>query len=225
MGEESDKDKAETKKIVESLKAQIKELEKTIEEKKKRNDEEITAALKAVEIEEDKMNALKEEYEKQQAEANQLPASKDIESIKKKADESDKIVKFLKKEHNRLKQETEKMEEDLSKMRETNNRLIEANASAGASLETLNKQAKVLKEHNKKLEQSIEELKKGNKKLDHDLRGRQAYYEAETKIRADYEQAMEKIVKLMEDRCDDSELVEKVMTAQLTCLTNISGGK
>jgi len=55
------------------------------------------------------------------------------------------------------------------------------------------------------------------------LRGRKAYYEAETQIRSDYENAMEKIVRLMEEKSDDTELVEKVMTAQLRCVTNMSG--
>merc|ERR1712238_348844 len=110
---------------------------------------------------------------------------------------SDKLVKYLKKENTRMRNETWEMEEDLTKMKETNNRLIEANASAGASLDTLNKQAKILKDHNKKLEKSIDEFKAANKKLDHDLEGRKAYFKAETKIRTDYETVMEQIVKIM----------------------------
>merc|ERR1712232_885638 len=213
------------KKVVDDLKDQIKELEKILEDKKKRNEIEIAAASKAVKEEEEKMNVLKEQYEKQQVEASKLP-TKDINELKKKADESDKIVRYLKKENSRLKSETEQLDEDMGKMKETNNRLIEANASAGASLETLNKQAKILKDHNKKLEKSIGDFKKANKKLEKDLEGRKAYYEAEMKVRGDYENVMEKIVKMMEEKCDDSELVEKIMTAQLTCVTNIArGGK
>merc|ERR1712232_1106124 len=186
------------KKVVDDLKDQIKELEKILEDKKKRNEIEIAAASKAVKEEEEKMNVLKEQYEKQQVEASKLP-TKDINELKKKADESDKIVRYLKKENSRLKSETEQLDEDLAKMKETNSRLIEANASAGASLETLNKQAKVLKDHNKKLENSIDEFKKANKKLEHDLKGRKAYYDAEMKVRSDYENVMEKIVKMMEE--------------------------
>jgi len=224
MSEDND---ARGKQSNEELLAQIKELEKIAEDQKKRHEVELAEAMKSVEIEESKMNELKERYEQQQADMNSKSSSmcKDanMDQIKKKAEESDKIVQFLQKENNRLRKETSQTEEDLTKMKETNYRLIEANASAGSSLETLNKQAKVLKDHNTKLENSIEEFKNANAKLDRDLRGRKAYYEAETQIRSDYENAMEKIVRLMEEKSDDTELVEKVMTAQLRCVTNMSG--
>merc|ERR1712232_1009508 len=212
MGEEKEaraREEAEAKKVVNDLEKQIKDLEKTLAEKKKRNDSEIAKALKAAEAEEEK------------AETEKL-SSKEVQQIKKRADESNKVVKYLKKENTRLKDETEQMEDDLAQMKETNNRLVEANATAGASLETLNKQAKVLKDHNQKLAKSIDDFRQANRKLDHNLKGRQVYYDAETKIQKDYEKAMEKIVKFMEDKCRDSALVEKVMSAQLKCAQNVA---
>merc|ERR1712125_189815 len=91
------REEAEAKKVVNDLEKQIKDLEKTLAEKKKRNDSEIAKALKAAEAEEEKANALKEKYEKQKAETEKL-SSKEVQQIKKRADESNKIVKYLKKE-------------------------------------------------------------------------------------------------------------------------------
>merc|ERR1712176_1676436 len=116
---------------------------------------------------------------------------KEIEAVVKKASDSDKIVKFYKKENSRLLNDTQQKQSDFGRMRETNKRLIEASMTAGASVDTLNKQASALKDHNVKLEESINEFKEANKKLERDLRSRKAYYEAETNVRNNHEKAME----------------------------------
>merc|ERR1712176_1025296 len=99
--------------------------------------------------------------------------------------------------------------------------------SAGASLDSLNRQSVVLKDHNVKLENSIEDFKNSNIKLDRDLRSRKAYFEVESQSRVDYEQAIEDIVQLMIDECNDKDLVNKIMVAQSECMKNIIqvGGK
>jgi len=106
-------------------------------------------------------------------------------------------------------------------MKETNKRLIEASMTAGASVDTLNKQATALEDHNVKLEESISDFKEANEKLERDLRSRKTYYEAETNVRNSYEIAMEEIVKIMIDECDDNELKKKIMEEQSTCMNNI----
>ena len=120
------------------------------------------------------------------------------------------------------------MESDIEELKETNQRLVEASASAGASLDSLEKQRARIEDHNAKLEDNLGKYTDQNKQLKKDLDNRQAYFDAEKKIKDDYEKAMEKVVEMMEDKCDDSALVEKVMTAQLTCTTNnlnrLSGG-
>jgi len=206
---------------VKSLKKEVEALQREFDKKKREYESEIKAANRKADEEEEKVKELQKKYDAQQAEAAKLP-KEEISAMKKKAEDSDKVVKYLKKENTRMRKETEQMEEDMVKMKETNSRLIEANASAGASLESLNKQAKVIEDHNKKLEVGIGKYKDQNKTLANDLKGRTKYIEHETQTRNDYENAMEEIVKLMEDRCDDSELVEKIMTAQLTCVTNIA---
>merc|ERR1711957_138822 len=127
---------------------------KLIAEQQKEAEREVKKLEKQLEEELETVAKLQAKYDGLQAQAAALPV-KDIEKLQKKADDSDKLVKYLKKENTRMRNETRQMEEDLTKMKETNNRLIEANASAGASLDTLNKQAKILKDHNKKLDNSI----------------------------------------------------------------------
>jgi DNA repair exonuclease SbcCD ATPase subunit len=148
--------------------------------------------------------------------------------LQKKVAESDKIIQYLKKDNEKTRNRTKDMEADIEELKETNQRLVEASASAGASLDSLGKQKARIEDHNAKLEDNLGKYNDQNKQLKRDLENRQAYFEAEKKIKDDYEKAMEKVVEMMEDKCDDSALVEKIMTAQLTCTTNnlnrLSGG-
>ena len=143
--------------------------------------------------------------------------TEDIEKNKKKIEESDKIVAYLKKENSKVKDQTDKMKDELQSLKDQNSRLVEASASAGASLDSLSKQKKSIADHNVKLEDNLKKWKSQNKQLKADLANRVAYYEAETKIRSEYEQAMEKIVELLESRFDDPNLWEQVTAAQLRC--------
>merc|ERR1712087_124443 len=160
-------------------------------------------------------------------EANKIDKG-ELEAMQKKVAESDKVVAYLKKDNEKTRNRTRDMEADIEELKETNQRLVEASASAGASLDSLNKQKARIEDHNAKLEDNLGKYNDQNKQLKRDLANRQAYFEAEKKIKDDYEKAMEKVVEMMEDKCDDSALVEKIMTAQLTCTTNnlnrLSGG-
>ena len=126
-------------------------------------------------------------------------------------------VAYLHKENIKVRDQTEKMRGELQHLKEQNSRLVEANASAGASLDSLEKQKKSLAEYNAKLEENLQKWKAQNSQLKADLANRIAYHKAETKIRAEYEAAMEKIVELLESRCNDPKLLEEVTAAQLRC--------
>jgi len=214
------REQAEAEKVIDGLKSQIDKLEHTLEEKKRQKGAKVSEVLGEIGKEEIKLNKLKEKYLKLKKDQNKF-TQKEVEAATKKAAESDKIVKFYKKENSRLLNETQQKQGDFGRMKETNKRLIEASMTAGASIDTLSKQATALKDHNIKLEESINEFKEANEKLDLDLRSRKAYYEAETKVRNDYEKAMEEIVKIMIDECDDNELKKKIMEEQSTCMNNI----
>jgi len=95
-----------------------------------------------------------DEYEEQKAELQRQfdelikkadsVDKKDIAANKKRLEESDKIVAYLRKENKKVRDATEKMKEDMQELKEQNGRLVEANASAGASLDSLEKQKKNL---------------------------------------------------------------------------------
>merc|ERR1712157_192897 len=220
MGEALAREQAEAEKVVDGLKSKIQKLERTLEEKRRQKGNEESKVLKEIEKEELKLNKLKEKYLQLKEDQHKF-TQKEIEAVVKKASDSDKIVKFYKKENSRLLNDTQQKQSDFGRMRETNKRLIEASMTAGASVDTLNKQATALKDHNVKLEDSINEFKQANEKLEYDLRSRKAYYEAEITVRDNYEKAMEEIVQIMIDECDDNELKRKIMEEQSTCMNNI----
>jgi chromosome segregation ATPase len=136
---------------------------------------------------------------------------------RKKCDESDKIITYLKKENKKVRDKSEKMKEDMETMTEQNDRFIEANASAGASLDSMEKQKKSTMTMNKKLDENVKKFKQQNAQLRRDLDNRNAYFTAETKIRAEYTKAMEEVVDMMEDKSKDYELNELVNAAQMQC--------
>ena len=211
-----EREEAEHKEATKKLKKKIKKMEAELEEKKKKNDKKI----RAVEEEAEALEAEKVELEKKFEEQMQAAAmydKKDIAANKKKIEESEKIVGYLRKENKKVRDKADKMKEDLQDLKESNNRLIEANASAGASLDSLEKQKKNIASHNDKLAENLKKYKKQNDQLKADLENRNAYYAAETKIRREYEQAMEKIIELMEENCDDADLLEQLVNAQLQC--------
>lgn len=198
------------------LQKKIRKLQKELDEKKDDTEQKVKAAEAEAEQIEAEKNALKKKHEQMMKLAAETPLE-EIEKNKKKVAESEKIVSYLRKENTKVRDQTEQMKEDLEKLKGQNSRLVEANASAGASLDSLSKQKKSVAEHNVKLEDNLKKWKSQNKQLQSDLTNRVAYYKAETKIRAEYENAMEKIVEILEQRCDDPNLLEEVTAAQLQC--------
>lgn len=211
-----EKEEKEAKKIIKGLKHEAKELESDLENKKRSNERKIEKAEAEIEQLENEKNELEEEHSRIMREAASIDKA-EIAANKKKIEESEKIVGYLKKENKKVRDQTEKMKEDLQDLKEQNNRLIEANASAGASLDSLEKQKKNIAAHNSKLDENIKKWKSQNQQLKADLENRTAYYRAETKIRAEYEKTMERIIEMMENKCDDANLIEEVSNAQMQC--------
>ena len=211
-----EKEEKEAKKLLKGLKNEIKELEHDLESKKRSNDRKIQKAEDDIAALEAEKAELEEEHSRIMREAASIDKA-EIAANKKKIEESEKIVGYLKKENKKVRDQTEKMKEDLQDLKEQNNRLIEANASAGASLDSLEKQKKNIAAHNAKLDENIKKWKSQNQQLKADLENRTAYYRAETKIRAEYEKTMERIIEMMESKCDDPGLIEEVSNAQMQC--------
>lgn len=228
--EETDAKAAEEKekqKAVKKAQKEVSKLKEDVEKKVQDNEKTVKKAEDKLGVVEKERDEYQNKYEDQLREASKIDTG-DLAAMQKKVAESEKIVAYLKKDNEKTRNRTREMEGDIEELKETNQRLVEASASAGASLDSLEKQRARIEDHNNKLEDNLGKYTDQNKQLKKDLDNRQAYFDAEKKIKEDYEKAMEKVVEMMEDKCDDSALVEKVMTAQLTCTTNnlnrLSGG-
>ena len=204
------------KKEMKKLAQQVKDLQKDLEEREKSNLKKVRKAEQEVDAIEAERLELEEKHNEIMREAAKIDKA-EIASARKKIEESDKIISYLRKENKKVRDTTEKMKDDLQELKEQNNRLIEANASAGASLDSLEKQKKNIATHNAKLDDNLKKWKSQNSQLKADLENRTAYFKAETKIRQEYEKAMEKIIEIMEAKCDDAKLIEDVSDAQMQC--------
>jgi myosin heavy subunit len=198
------------------LQKKIKKLKKTLADTEEQNDAKIKEAEDEVRQVEEQKDEYQKKYDMMLEQAGSTPQD-EIQANKKKIEEAEKICSYLKKENKKVRDKTEEMKDEMKEMKEQNSRLIEANASAGASLDSMDKQKKNLGLHNIKLDDNLKKWKAQNGQLQSDLANRSAYFKAETKIRALYEKAMEQIVEILEEKCDDADLVEEVTAAQLQC--------
>jgi myosin-5 len=211
LAEEEESEKEQ----IRQLNDEARVLERELEEKKIMHEKKAKAANPSVEIEEEKAE-LELRYANHTKKVNMVD-KKELVAKMKKVEESEKIVAYLRKENKKVRDQTEKMKEDLQEMKEQNNRLVEANASAGASLDSMEKQKKNIAAHNVKLDENYKKYKTQNSQLKRDMENRNAYFNAEVTIRGEYEKAMEQIVDLLEERCKDNKLVDAVNAAHLEC--------
>jgi chromosome segregation ATPase len=202
--------------FIKQLKNDIKAMEKELKEKKYKTDKKVEKELDGCEDLQEEKDELQKKYDSAVKKSGAIDPA-EMAADKKKVDESDKIVAYLKKENKKVKEQTSKMQDDMQEMTEQNDKFVEANASAGASLDSMEKQKKNISLHNKKLDENVKKYKVQNSQLRRDLDNRNSYFEAETKIRAEYTRAMEEIIDMLEDKGKDYELNEQVNAAQLQC--------
>ncbi|GAX27011.1 hypothetical protein FisN_9Lh324 [Fistulifera solaris] len=210
------REEEEAQAALRKLEKKIKKLEKHLKEAKEENESKIQDAEEEVQELESEKAELQKGLDALLAQGAEVGVD-EIEANKKKAEEGDKIISYLKKENKKLRDRTDEMKEEMKEMKDQNSRLIEANASAGASLDSMEKQKLNLASHNTKMAENLKKWQAQNQQLKSDLQNRAAYFRAETKIRHLYEKAMEKIINKLEEECDDADLVEEVTAAQLQC--------
>jgi chromosome segregation ATPase len=198
------------------LQKKMKKLRQTLADTEEENEAKIKAAEEEVVQLEEEKDEYQQKFDMMLQQAGATPEA-EIQADKKKIDEAEDICTYLKKENKKVKERAEEMKEEMKEMKKQNTLLIEANASSGASLDSIDRQQKHLAEHNVKLDGNLKKWKVQNKQLQSDLANRKAYFKAETKIRALFETAMEKMIEILEERCEEADLVEEVTAAQLQC--------
>uniref|UniRef100_A0A7R9WQB8 Uncharacterized protein n=1 Tax=Craspedostauros australis TaxID=1486917 RepID=A0A7R9WQB8_9STRA len=213
--EEKDKFEKGKKKKMDKFKKEIKKMEKELDDKGKRWDSEIDDVEKEAEQAERELDEVRDQIAAEEAKIAAIPQLSDKE--RKKLEDSSQIIAYLRKENKKMRASTTQFRKDFDIMQENNKRLLEANAYAGASFEALNEKSKKNNSNNSKLMQNLDKYKKQNAKLKEDLRMRQGYYDAEAKIRVDYQKAMSEIMELIQDRCDDAQLTEDILVLALEC--------
>jgi len=207
---EKDKDKK-----VKKFKKEIKAKEKELDEKGERWNAEINDLEKQCERAESARDDALDEIAKAEAKLAAIPTLSDKD--KKKLSDSSEIISYLRKENKKLRKSTTQLRKDYDTMVENNKRLLEANAYAGASFEAMNEQSKKKTNNNSKLLQNLDQYKKQNLKLKEDMRMRSAYYDAEAKIRSNYQKSMAEIMEMIQDDCEDEQLTEDILVLALEC--------
>jgi len=207
---EKDKDKK-----VKKFKKEIKSKEKELDEKGESWNAEINELERNCEVAESARDEALEEIAKAEAKLASIPTLSDKDQ--KKLSDSSEIISYLRKENKKLRKSTTQLRKDYDTMVENNKRLLEANAYAGASFEAMNEQSKKKTSNNSKLLQNLDQYKKQNMKLKEDMRMRSAYYDAEAKIRTNYQKSMAEIMEMIQDDCEDEQLTEDILVLALEC--------
>jgi hypothetical protein len=184
-----------------------------LEKRKRENKNKVRAAQDKLDSLQEAMIAVQAKHDAMVVVAQNLPQT-EFDKNSKKINDGEKLIAYLRKDNEKLQEAITSTKNNLSERTLENNRLCESNAAAGVSVDNLERKNAVLSEHNVKLEANLAKWKVQNMQLKADLKNRQLYFRAETKIRAEYEHAMEKIIEILQSKCDNARLLEEVLATQ-----------
>jgi urease gamma subunit len=130
-------------------------------------------------------------------------------------EESGKMLEYLRSEVLRLRAENARLQGDLDSVSENTHRLVEAHQAAKQSFSSLTQhaQSERVKADEVALDykQQVQKLQMELQEMKDELRMKKAAYVEEFHSRLQYQDAMAKIVDLVQDKCRDSRLVEQVL--------------
>jgi hypothetical protein len=133
------------------------------------------------------------------------------------AEESHKIVEFLRKENNKLRNKNEKIYKAIQALKKDNARLENANIATDEHFSTLGDQAKQIEEMHSKLKTIIPMYESSVEDMREAVEMRRQLCLSEHKIKLTYTKAIGTAVEMMEDRCKDTDLVDEIFEY---CLSN-----
>lgn len=195
---------------------------KLLEESKIQEDtERLKAAQEAKAKDEEAQRIAREEAEKAAALEREIQLQEEQQKL---MDESGRMLEYLRKEVFKLRTHNQQLQTDFDLLKENNQRLMDANASAGASFAALNQHAKQMTKQNGQLMKDIEMLKAQNQKmsilqveLKDELKMKQGSYIAEVQSRLQYQKSFQKVTDMIQEKCRDHKLVEKVLQVADEC--------
>jgi myosin-5 len=199
--EESKKRQEESKQEEEARRIQEEQERKTTEEEQRRSEQE--EAEKAADLE--------REIQMQEEQQRLM-------------DESGRMLEYLRKEVFKLRSQNQQLKTDFDLLKDNNQRLMDANASAGASFAALNQHAKQMSKQNTQIMKEVETSKAQVQKMNivqvelkDELKMKQASYVAEVQSRLQYQKSLQKVTDMVQEKCRDHRLVEKVLQVADEC--------
>jgi len=146
-------------------------------------------------------------------------------------EESGKMFEYLRQEVFKIRSHNTQMRTDFDLLKDNNQRLMDANASEGASVASLNQHSKQLARTNDKLsadllayKQQVQKLSVAQVELEEELKMKQATYIAEVHSRLQYQKALSKIIDVAQERCRDDRLVEEFLRIADACEAEYMSG-
>lgn len=176
----------------------------------------------------DKINAKNDERKEKYREKMQTANEKELQKLDlgtMAAQESQKIIAYLRKENKKLREKNEKVYTACHNLREQNRRLEDANTATDDSFSTLNAHAKQIQETYDKLKEVVPKYEASVKTLRDAVEERRQYCLSEHKIKVMYVKLLGNIVEKMELAVGEeslaSEIVDKVMELEDQELHNV----
>jgi hypothetical protein len=201
-------DKAKADKIKKYLK-KIKDLEGDLETKSKKWDAEVGVMEEGAVSAEKELAGVLEQIAEEEAKMDSVPSLSDKD--KKKLEQSTALMDYLKKENKRVRTNTIQLGKDMETEQDQHKVLLEASMQCAIQAGSNNSA------NNEKQVASMDKFAEQNKVLVADMRMRQAYYDAEAETRMFYQKGMSRIMKMIQDNCDDAQLTEDILFLALEC--------
>jgi myosin heavy subunit len=196
------------------IKKELDDLKKQLDDAEEKRKKDVKAAeAKAQRAIEDYKEEVEEEMEKLREKADE--ASRMNPKQQAKLDETAGMIDYLRKENARLREANKKANEDFASVKANNKKLNDANAQAAGSFSAMDQNARQLNEANAKILSNLAVYKKQVGTLKDELKSRQSFYLAEAEARLVFQKAMSKMVEMIQDRCNDDQLVEDVIMEAL----------
>lgn len=202
------------KKERDRIKKEMDDLKRKLDEAEEKRKKDVKAAeARAQRAIEDYKEEVEEEMEKLREKAEE--ASRMTPKQQAKLDETAGMIDYLRKENARLRDANKKAVDDFAAIKANNKKLNDANAQAAGSFSAMDQNARQLNEANAKILANLAVYKKQVGTLKDELKSRQSYYLAEAEARLVFQKAMSKMVEIIQDRCNDDQLVEDVIMEAL----------
>lgn len=126
--------------------------------------------------------------------------------------ESQRVISFLRKENKQIRQQNNDLAEKIHRLRTDNKRIKEASKRMDFTHEELKEHTKYLQDTNEKLKDVSRQYVDSIEQVTEALDVRQSYCLAEHTVKVNYVKCVGSVVEMMQERCDEDDLVDEVVS-------------